>query len=296
MPTIFISHSTTNNDQTRIIADTLKQAGYGVWVDFESITDGTRWAREIQDGLDACDAVVVVLSTPARQSEWVEKECLYAFGLNKPVFIALIEDVPLPLYLVNIQYTDCRQDLVERLADLIDAMKQNLKSGDSLTDYVAEDATAAPTEDNFFPYVEQLPQGEAAMLVAQDLYFWAQQVSDEIDFGGRQNPAYHVKIDLGHDQVTVFSIWAYPKTPSTQIAFDYLKNFAPFDQQVQRLKLLKQLNQLLPDGIQFDDSRAERRPSIPLHYLSTAEQLEGFKQIILDLINQLKAHQTNTAE
>jgi len=106
MPKIFISHSTKDNDSTRIIADTLKQAGFEVWVDFESIRDGARWLREIQNGIDDCDGVVVVLSRASRQSEWVEKECLYTFGLQKPVFIALIEDVLLPLHLVNIQYLD----------------------------------------------------------------------------------------------------------------------------------------------------------------------------------------------
>ena len=289
MPTIFLSHSTTDNDKTGIIADTLKKAGFTVWVDFQSIGDGSRWVREIQDGIDSCDAVVVVLSKAARQSEWVEKECLYAFGLQKPVFIALIEDVPLPLYLINIQYTDCRKQLVDGVGDLSNALKLTLKSDNNVTSHIAEDASADPTEDNFFSYVEQLPKGEAATWVAKDLYFWAQQIADEIEFGGRQNPAYHVKIDLEDTQVTVFSIWAYPQTPSTQIPFDYLKTHAPYDEQIKRLAVLKQLNQLMPDGVQFAKDRADRRPTIPLHYLSTAEQLEGYKQIILELIKNLKS-------
>lgn len=288
MSTIFISHSTTDNEATRIIADNLRQSGFNIWVDFDSIEDGSRWVREIQNGIDTCDVVVVILSKAARQSEWVEKECLYAFDLKKPVFIARIEDVPLPLYLINIQYTDCRF-LADGIMDLIDAIQKTLTSTVTLTEHIAEDATADPTEENFFPYVEQLPDGEAAMWVAQDLYFWAQQISDEVEFGGRQNPAYHVKINLDGEPVTVFSIMAYPRTPSTQIALDYLQSHAPYNKASNRQKVIKQLNQLLPDGIQFDKSRADRRPTIPLHYLGTAEQLEGYKQIILDLIRHLRA-------
>lgn len=287
MPKIFISHSTKDNNITGIIADALKQAGFDVWVDFESIRDGARWLREIQDGIDGCDAVVVVLSRASRQSEWVEKECLYTFGLKKPVFIALIEDVPLPLHLVNIQYTDCRLQLAGGIAELIEALRHRLGS-DELPEYVAENITLAPTEDNFFSYVEQLPLGETAMLVAKDLYYWSQSVADEIDFGGKYNPAYHVKIDLNDTQVTVFSIWAYPKTPSTQIPLDYLGNFPPYTQLALRLATLKQLNRIMPDKMQFDESKVDRRPTMPLHYLSTAEKLEDYKHIIVEIINRLR--------
>lgn len=289
MSTIFISHSTQNNETTDVIAGLLKQAGYEVWVDFESIEDGTRWVREIQDGLDACDAVVVVLSKVARQSEWVEKECLYAFTNKKPVFIALIEEVPLPLYLINIQYTDCRDDIVAGVNDLSEAMNRILNADKLLDEHLAPDASAQPTEENFFPYLKQLPDGEAAMWVAQDLYSWAQEVADEIDFGGRQQPTYHVRIDLNDKQATIFSIRAYRNNPSTQIPLDYLQNFPPYDRQSKRLNLLKRLNQLMPDEMKFDERRTASRPTIALHYLSTAEQLEGFKQIILDIIQDLRA-------
>jgi hypothetical protein len=288
MPKIFLSHSTEDNDTTTIIADTLRQAGFDVWVDFENIGDGARWLREIQNGIDDCDAVVVILSKASRQSEWVEKECLYTFGLKKPIFIALIEDVLLPLHLVNIQYTDCRQHLADGMTDLVEALRHRLGS-DEISEYAPDSNSSVPTEDNFFSYVEQLPLGDTAMLVAKDLYFWAQYIADEIDFGGRYNPVYHVKVDLNETQVTVFSIWAYPRTPSIQIPLDRLANFPPYNQLAVRIATLGQLNQLMPDGSSFDKSRADRRPTMPLHYLSTAQKLEDFKQVIVEIINRLRA-------
>ena len=289
MPSIFISHSTQDNEKTRRIANSLKQAGLDVWVDFESIRDGTRWSHEIQTGIDSCDAVIVVLSKASRQSEWVEKECLYAFGLRKPVFIALIEDVHLPLHLVNIQYTDCREQITDGVNNLIKTLQQHINASSISDDHIEDDASIEATEDNFFPYVEQLPRGETAMWVAKDLYHWAQQVADVIDFGGQYNPNYHVKIDLNDRQATVFSIWAYPQTPSTQIPLDYLSDFKPYTRASARVALLKKLNQLLPDEIQFDEGKVNRRPTIPLHYLSTAEKLEGFKQIVGEIIVQLRS-------
>ena len=288
MPKIFLSHSTKDNDTTRTISDTLKQAGFEVWVDFESIRDGTRWLHEIQSGIDACDGVVVLLSKASRQSEWVEKECLYTFGLKKPLFIALIEDVPLPLHLVNIQFTDCRQEMANGMTELITALQHRLAS-DAPPKYVDESTTVMPTEENFFSYMEQLPLGETAMLVARDLFDWVQYVADDIEFGGKYNPAYHVKINLNDTQVTVFSIWAYPKTPSMQIPLDYIGAYPPYTRIALRKATLKKLNKLMPDGKQFDDDKVDRRPTMPLHYLSKTAKLEDFKHIIVEIINRLRA-------
>ena len=288
MPKIFLSHSTKDNDITRTISDSLKRAGFEVWVDFESIGDGERWLHEIQKGIDACDGVVVLLSKASRQSEWVEKECLYTFGLKKPLFIALIEDVPLPLHLVNIQFTDCRQEKANGMAELIRALGLRLNST-APPEYVDESITVMPTEENFFSYMEQLPLGETAMSVAKDLFDWVQYVADDIEFGGKYNPAYHVKINLKDTQVTVFSIWAYPKTPSMQIPLDYIAAYPPYTRLALRKATLKKLNKLMPDGKKFDEDKVDRRPTMPLQYLSATAQLEDFKQIIVEIINRLRA-------
>jgi len=288
MSKIFLSHSTKDNEITRTISDTLKQAGFEVWVDFESIRDGERWLHEIQNGIDACDGVVVLLSKASRQSEWVEKECLYTFGLKKPLFIALIEDVPLPLHLVNIQFTDCRQALADGMAELMTALRHRLSSS-APPPYVDESTTVMPTEENFFSYMEQLPLGETAMSVAKDLFDWVQYVADDVEFGGKYNPAYHVKINLKDTQVTIFSVWAYPKTPSMQIPLDYIGAYPPYTRSALRKATLKKLNKLMPDGKHFDDDKIDRRPTMPLHYLSTTDKLEDFKQIIVEIINRLRA-------
>jgi len=289
MPNIFISHSTKDNNTTEQIADILKKTAYDVWVDFESIRDGTRWVREIEAGIDGCDAIVVVWSKSAGQSEWVEKECLYALDSKKPMFIALVEDVRLRLYLVNIQYTDCTTNLADGMADLIKALERTLNDDGAIVNYPVEKVSPKPTEDNFFDYVEQLPDGDTAMWIAKDLYFWAQQVADEVEFGGSQNPGYHARVDVDDkDQVTVFSIWAYPKTPSTQIPFDYFSSIAPYDKQSNRIAILNKMNQLLPDNEHFTDDNADRRPTLPLHYLSTAEKLENYKSIVAEIIDSLR--------
>src|SRR5690606_634338 len=106
----FISHSTRNNDFTRLLAESLRKHGFEVWVDLDSIRDGDPWLRSIEAAIEACDAAVVVMSQAARDSEWVEREVLMVMNLNKRLYITLIEDVPLPLHLINRQFTDFRDD------------------------------------------------------------------------------------------------------------------------------------------------------------------------------------------
>ena len=51
-------------------------------------------------------------------------------------------------------------------------------------------------EANFFPYLEQLPHGDVATLVARDLFHWARDIADEVAFGGVKQPAFHARINL----------------------------------------------------------------------------------------------------
>ena len=101
-------------------------------MDFENIRGGAAWLCEIEAGIERCDAVITVLSAASRQSSWVERECLYAFQLKKPVITVLIADVLIPLHLVNIQYCDMR-DRVAGMEKLLDALS-GLRSRDGLSD------------------------------------------------------------------------------------------------------------------------------------------------------------------
>jgi hypothetical protein len=288
MSDIFISHSTHDSEQTEQIVDMLQHAGFDVWVDFHILRDGVRWVKAIESGIDGSDAVVVVWSKNAMQSEWVERECLYALDAKKPMFVVLIEMVRLRLYLINIQYTDCTQSVVDGMAQLIETLRQTIATRAQTLNYAIESVSGVPMEGNFFDYVGQLPDGEIAMWVAKDLYTWAQVVADEIDFGGSHNPVYHVRVDIDGKPVTVLSIWAYPKTPSAQIPLGYFCHIAPFDDRRKRLDVIHQLNDIVLMYPNFVDDYADRRPTVPLHYLNTPEKLGQYKQVIAMIIDALR--------
>jgi hypothetical protein len=107
-PYIFLSHSTKDRAFTEKLAEHLHGAGFRAWVDVQDIPDGSTWLRVIEGAVTDCGAMIVVMSKDGRDSEWVERETLLAMGLRKPILIARIDDTPLPLHLINRQYTDFR--------------------------------------------------------------------------------------------------------------------------------------------------------------------------------------------
>ena len=289
MPKVFISHSNQDSHQTLLISESLKRAGIAVWVDFENIRGGADWLCEIQAGIARCDAIVVVLSAASANSVWVERECLYAHQLRKPVFTALVADILIPLHLINIQYCDLRERPAEGMAKLVAAIQSAEQSDDAANQDAPAAVSRQPIEANFFPYLGQLPDGDTAAKVALDLFRWSRAVVDEVAFGGETRPGFHARINLGRNLVTVFSVRAFRRRPSAQIPLDYLAAYKPFTRRSARAATLRKLNQLLPRSARFDAARADRRPTIPLHHLSRAESLGAFKEIALGIVTELRS-------
>ena len=289
MPKVFISHSNRDSEATLLIAEALRRAGYDVWVDFENLRGGADWLCEIQAGIQRCDAVVTVLSKQSLSSVWVERECLYAFQLNKPLFTALLDNVLLPLHLINIQYCDFRENFADGTAGLVESLRVRLNSTRDAVKLEASAHSVRPNTANFFPYLEQLPHGETATLVAKDLFYWAGEIADEVAFGGRVNPGLHARIELAGQLLTVFSIWAFPKNPSLQLPFDYLSAHEPFRSRQVRRMALRQLNNILPKGMRFKMDSADRRPTFPLYVLSGADKLEALKRLLREIMGDVRA-------
>ena len=293
-PFIFISHSSKDNDLVRKLGTDLRSAGFNVWIDFEAIQDGERWLHSIEQGVSDCGAAVIVMSAGARESEWVEREALMLLDLRKPIFIAMIEKTPLPLHLITRQFTNFMVDydkglksLTKRLRDVLNNVPEAVEEAISKPEI---NISPDPSEDNFFAYVAQMEDGEAMSLIAQDLYYWAKKETDSIEFGGRHSPCFHARVTVDGKDVTVFTVQAYLRNPAVLVPFDYLGKYAPYTNGKVRLETLRELDRVLPDKERFNDTRANRRPSIALaHLLGDAERLEHFKGIASEIINRLRA-------
>ena len=288
---VFISHSSEDNEFVRQLAHDLREDGISVWLDLDEIDDGERWLREIQKGIEVSAAMLVVMSRNARESEWVERETLYALQLRKPIFIAQTENIPLPLQLVNLQYTDFMADYSDGVDALVAILRPllNAPPPDTAPHPLPEDVSLDPNEENFFAYIAQMKAGNDYALIARELYRWGQTHGDKIEFGGRFNPAFHVRVSIGAKDVIVYSVLAYLRNPAVQIPFEYLSKYPPYSDYDLRLATLRELDSLLPDDARFKASRANRRPTLQLDYLlGDARRLEQFKQMVVEIMAKLR--------
>lgn len=91
---VFLSYSRNQQAYARSLAEHLRQRGVPVWVD-DDLVAGDRWERVIQERIDRCAALVVVMTPDAEESDWVRREVAWAQDRGKPVFPVLLEGRPL---------------------------------------------------------------------------------------------------------------------------------------------------------------------------------------------------------
>ncbi len=275
MSPIFISHSNQDRALTEPIVERLREAGFSTWIDYENIRGGAEWLCEIEAGIARSQAVLVILSAASAGSVWVKRECLYAFQLQKPLLVALLADLLIPLHLINLQYCDLRTPA--GMSNLLESLRALLATAGEAG--CAQGAVSEkPLESNFFPYLAQLPQGDIAALVARDLYVFAQQHADAVEFSGSQRPGFHARLQVGARRRTWFSVWAYRRRPALQLHMtSRAKRADPAPAEI-----LRAWQALLPTS-------ARKRATLPLRSLDRADKLEACKSLLLGSKRQLRS-------
>ncbi len=291
-PSIFISHSSHDRDFALQLAASLTAADYRPWVDVEAIPDGSSWAREIEKAVTNCGALIVVMSKSARESEWVEREVLLALDLHKPLLIARLDDAPLPIALINRQFTDFRKKYEPALKRLTAALGK-ISFEEPAPPPTGRDAiklAPVPNSLNYFKYLEQLPNGVENARIARSLFDWAKDNTDSLTFSGKSEPAFHAHIWVGAGGVVVFSVRSFSKQPAVEVPLQYLMPFPPYDQADQRLAVLAALNRLTAPPLEA--ARADRRPNLPLTSLATDGALDSFKAIMREIVGNIRSSGT----
>lgn len=82
---VFISYSRKDTDFTRKLYQVLKSKGFESWVDWEDIPKGTDWLKEIYAGIEAADALILVISPDSMMSEICHQEVAHALANHKRV-------------------------------------------------------------------------------------------------------------------------------------------------------------------------------------------------------------------
>jgi hypothetical protein len=110
MAHIFISYSKQNIEFIRYLRALLESEGFAVWVDEARLAPSARWWKTIEENIETCSVFIIVMSSDAEESDWVEREILLAEKLKRPIFPILLNGDPWSR-LANIQYEDMRAGL-----------------------------------------------------------------------------------------------------------------------------------------------------------------------------------------
>ena len=103
MTTIFVSHTKEDTDCAEHIRCGLEAKGYTTWREPPSLTlESILYPRTIENVILGSAAVVLVWSSSATQSEWVERHMLFAQSLKKPIFPIVLGGTGLPNTLVSV--------------------------------------------------------------------------------------------------------------------------------------------------------------------------------------------------
>ncbi len=85
MPDVFISYSRRDRQFVQRLGAALEARGKDVWVDWEDIPASSQWRREIEDGIDATDAFLFVISPDSVGSHECGQELDHALRRRKRI-------------------------------------------------------------------------------------------------------------------------------------------------------------------------------------------------------------------
>ena len=92
MADIFISHVEEDASLAIALASALKRMGFSAWYYERDTVPGRSYLLQIGDEIDACHAVILLISSHSLGSYQVTQEVIRAYESNKP-FIPLLVDV-----------------------------------------------------------------------------------------------------------------------------------------------------------------------------------------------------------
>jgi photosystem II stability/assembly factor-like uncharacterized protein len=141
--TAFISYSRDDSEFALRLAEDLKAAGAAVWLDQLDIAPGQRWARAIQDALNDCPRMLIILSPASATSTNVDDEVSFALEEHKTVIPVLYRECKIPFRLRPFQYVDFRSDYAAGLEILTKAVA-NQKPAILIREQVAEPIVSPP--------------------------------------------------------------------------------------------------------------------------------------------------------
>lgn len=126
--TVFISHSSVDNELALMVASDLKRAKYNVWFDKWDLKLGHSIPQAITDGLDSADALVIILSAHYLKSAFCKDEWQGFYmkfnSQHRPIIVIIADESDPPTLLSSRKYF--RMDDNNTYNDMITELKHIL--------------------------------------------------------------------------------------------------------------------------------------------------------------------------
>ena len=146
-PAAFFSYCRDDSDFALRLAEDLKAAGAAVWIDQLDIEPGMRWDRAVEDALNNCPRMLVILSPASVQNDNVRDEISFALRKQKIVIPVLYLDCDIPLRLERHQQIDFRADYARGLRVLLKTLGSDQPRGTVPNGSPGQDRRPTPTDE-----------------------------------------------------------------------------------------------------------------------------------------------------
>jgi hypothetical protein len=100
---LFISHRDTHKRQAKTLADALEPYGISSFIAHETIEPTKEWRREIMNGLETMEIMLVFLTDDFQASTWTNQEVGFALGKSIPVISLKLERCDPPGFIAHEQ-------------------------------------------------------------------------------------------------------------------------------------------------------------------------------------------------
>ncbi len=143
--TAFFSYSRDDSEFALRLAEDLKDAGAYVWMDQLDLVGGQRWAQTVQEALEKCPLLLIVLSPSSVSSTNTMDEVTFALDEKKTVVPVLLHDCKIPYRLRSLHHIDFRSDHARGLKAVLKALgvePQAPAAGSAAHSAVPKDAAA----------------------------------------------------------------------------------------------------------------------------------------------------------
>lgn len=106
MTKLFISYGRDDQAFAQKLAAELEANGFDVWIDIAEIQAGVKWSTAIQEALDNCEMMLVIISPDSMASTNVEDEWQYFLDTQKPVIPIYWQPAKIHFQLHRLQYVE----------------------------------------------------------------------------------------------------------------------------------------------------------------------------------------------